>query len=309
MAMAKETAGVTSVRKFLFETDFDAPPVKGPVGASGSAAPAARVKAKAAPVKEPPAPVEPPPPPPPPEPTFSEAEVKAAADKARKDGQAAGEAMGRDAARAEIEQRIATALDAVMAQVTALQAQFATDRQAVLADATALAMAIVRKMLPEFSRRGGLVEIEAVIDRCLRDQRREPRLVVRVAPDLLPALEPRMAGLSASAAFEGRLFLIADARLGGADCTVEWTDGGMERHADAIWADISAALDRCLGLQGIEPSAAPDAAPVADTKERAAEAGADENIDTATDAETADAKNIDAGSLAPASDAEAMRSE
>lgn len=302
---------MTSVRKFMFETDFDAPSVNGPAGAaSASAALAAKAKAKAAALKEPPAPVEPPPPPPPPAPTFSEGELKAATDKARKDGQTAGEARGRDAARAEIEQRIAAALDAIVAQVTALQTQFATDRQAILADATSLAMAILRKMLPEFSRRGGLTEIETVIDGCLRDQRREPRLVARVAPDLLPALEPRMAALSANAAFEGRLFLIADERMGPADCTVEWADGGMERHADAIWADISAALDRCLGLQGIEPTPAPDAEPVAEAPQNAAADANPAEIDAPdTDAADTDTEERDAGNLAPASDADAMRSE
>src|SRR5690606_8855129 len=211
---------------------------------------------------------------------------------------------GRETAKAEIEQRIAAALDSVLAQVTTLQAECATDRQAILGDATALAMAILRKMLPEFSRRGGLAEIESVIERCLRDQRREPRLVARVTPDLLPALEPRMAALSANAAFEGRLFLIADERLGPADCTVEWADGGMERHADAIWADISATLDRCLGLQGIAPSAAPDTTSGASN----AAAPTDVAADDTSDNDISDTQN-DAGNLAAARVAEDMRSE
>src|SRR5688572_8740387 len=131
MAVARESDGVTSVRKFMFETDFDAPTGTG----SGKSAPTSdksasgktgSAKSKSA-VKET-APVEPPPPPPPPpEPTFTAAEVKAAADKARAEGQQAGEAKGRETAKAEIEQRVALTLESIAAEVTALQTQFATD--------------------------------------------------------------------------------------------------------------------------------------------------------------------------------------
>jgi flagellar assembly protein FliH len=283
---------VTSVRKFLFDNDFDAVPG---VESASAARAAAKARATAAEVATP---VEPAPPPPPPEPTFSEAELKAATDKARAEGQKAGEAKGRNAAMAEIEQRIAATLESMVAQVTTMQAAIAMDREAVLGDAATLALAMFRKMLPEYTRRGGLAEIEAVIERCLQDQRKEPRLVARIAPDLLPALEPRLAALSAATGFEGRLFLIADERLGAADCTIEWADGGLERHADTIWREVSAALDRCLTLQGIPAPA--------DLAALDAARPADQPADT-TDTAGNDAGNDD-GDFAT-SDAEAMRSE
>lgn len=242
---------MSSVRKFMFDTDFDAPSVNGPAG--GEARSAARPAAKPKPTaKEPPAPVEPPPPPPPPAPTFSEAELKAATDKAKADGQKAGETKGRNAAMAEIEQRVAITLQGIADDVVRLQSQFAADRQAILGDASLLAMAILKKMLPELSRRGGLAEVEAQLGRCLLEQRREPRLVARVAPEIASQLEPRIAALSAEAGFEGRLQVTADDRLGPTDCAVEWADGGMERHAEEIWREVSGALERCLVLQGID---------------------------------------------------------
>lgn len=284
---------MATVRKFMFENDFDA--VAGAAAGSASARPDAPAKAaakssakpsaKEAAQAAPPEPVEPPPPP---EPTFSEAELKAAAAKARAEGQRSGEAKGRAAAAAEAEQRSAAALESIAGQIAALQAGLAHDRAAILADASALALAILRKMLPEFSRRGGIAEIEAALEQCLRDQRHEARLVARVAPDLVPLLEPGLTALSAKTAFEGRLFLIPDDRLGPADCAIEWADGGLERHADALWGEIAAALDRCLSLQGVAPSPPPEAA--------AAPASRTDEVEPA-------------GNLAAASDAEAMRSE
>ena len=261
---------MSSVRKFMFDTDFDAPSVNGPAG--GEARSAARPAAKAKPTaKEPPAPVEPAPPPPPPAPTFSEAELKAATDKARAEGQKAGETKGRNAAMAEIEQRVAITLQGIADDVVQLQSQFAADRQAILGDASLLALAILKKMLPELSRRGGLAEVEAQLARCLLEQRREPRLVARVSPEFAPLLEPRIAALSATAGFEGRLQVTADDRLGPTDCAVEWADGGMERHAEEIWAEVSGALERCLVLQGIEMPADLPVTPVAKTAEAATE--------------------------------------
>lgn len=280
---------MTSVRKFMFETDFDAAPGAVPASAARVAAtPAAKTKpSKAAE----PVPAEPLPPPPPPEPTFTAAELKAAAEKARAEAMQTGEAKGRAAAMAEIEQRIASAASAIQGQVTALQQDVATDRAAILSEATAVALAILAKMLPAYTRSGGLAEIEAVLKGCLLDQRREQRLVVRVSPDLLPALETRIQGLSADTGFEGRLFLIADERLGAADCSVEWADGGLERHADAIWRDVSAALDRCLALQGIPapmPPAPTEPTPAEPTPAEAASAEAHTEHDSADPATSED---------------------
>jgi flagellar assembly protein FliH len=282
---------VTSVRKFMFETDFDALPVADAGSAARAEAKHPLFKPKAK--EPPPPPAEPAPPPPPPEPTFSEAEVKAASDKARAEGTKAGEAKGRATAMAEIEQRIASALTAMQGQVTAMQQDAATDRATILSEATTIALAILEKMLPAYTRQGGLAEIEAVLTRCLLDQRREQRLVVRVSPDLLPALEPRIQGLSGETGFEGRLFLIADERLGAADCSVEWADGGLERHADAIWRDVSAALDRCLALQGIPAPAELNSAETSETAP-APGSGNTESVNTETaETETAEPASED----------------
>jgi flagellar assembly protein FliH len=245
--MAQETSGLKTVRKFLFDNDFDA----------GSGTPTQNVVRKK--VEAPAEPPPPPPPPPPPEPTFSEAELAAAVADAKAKGFKDGQAKGRAEAQAQIEAQIAGALGSIGGQVTAMSAALAQDRSVILAEAAGLAQAMMRKLLPEFSRRGGLAEVEATIERCLVDQRREKRLNIRVPADLLPALQAKIADLAAEKHFEGRANLIGDPALQGTSCLIEWADGGLERHGDAIWRDVSAALDRCLVTQGIEPVAIDDA--------------------------------------------------
>lgn len=239
-----------TVRKFLFETDFDD---------ADSAAPqslARKAKSEADAVVE-----ASPPPPPPPEPTFSEAELAEARGAAHAKGLKEGIAKGRSEAQAQIESQIASTLTALNNQVAVLKAELAMDRAAILGEAASLAMAMTRKMLPEFTRRGALTEVEAVIERCLVDLRREPRLTARIPMALLPELEAKIASLTAGKGFEGRMGLVGDDSLSGASCRIEWADGGLERHGDAIWHQVSAALDRCLTLQGITQAPAPTAAP------------------------------------------------
>ena len=236
-----------TVRKFLFDNDFDA----------GSDAPAQKVVRKKAEAPVEPSP--PPPPPPPPEPTFTEAELAAAIAEATAKGFKDGQAKGRTEAQAQVEAQIANALSAIGKQTAAMAAGLAQDRAAILGEAAGLALAMMRKLLPEFSRRGGLAEVEATIERCLVDQRREKRLNIRVPADLLPLLQAKIADLAAEKHFEGRTNLIGDPALQGASCLIEWADGGLERHGDAIWRDVSAALDRCLVTQGIETVAIEDA--------------------------------------------------
>lgn len=234
---------MTTVRRFLFDNDFDA----------AQAAPRNVVR-KAKP--EPAAVVEPPPPPP--EPTFSEAEMAAAVAEARaaglKEGLAKGKADGKAEAQAQTEAQIAAALASIGSQVAAMSANLSLDRATLLSEAAGLALAMARKMLPEFSRRGGLVEVEKTIEQCLVDQRRESRLNVRVPADLLPVLETKIDKIAANKHFEGRINLLADAGLTGASCRIEWADGGLERRADSVWQEVSAALDRCLATQGIVPA-------------------------------------------------------
>lgn len=256
-----------TVRKFLFETDFDA--------AEAAAAPVPARKGKteaAAAVVEPP-----PPPPPPPEPTFTAAELEEARTAGHTKGLKEGTAKGRSDAQAQIEAQIASVLATLNAQVAAMKSDLTQDRTAILGEAAALAFAMTRKMLPEFTRRGGLAEVEAVIERCLVDLRREPRLTARVPQALLPDLEAKIATIAAGKHFEGRLNLAGDADLSDASCIIEWADGGLERHSDAIWQQVSAALDRCLGLQDIPLAAAPDQTAAPELDHPAEDAG-NENV-------------------------------
>jgi flagellar assembly protein FliH len=225
---------MTVAKKFLFENDFDDPmPIKEKVSAAQLVNKQASVSVPE-PVVEPEAP------------SFSEEELIAACEQARKIGDQEGHKRGMIEGQQRLEAQIAAALSTISAQLT-LAVRAATEAPVDITQAaTDLALAILRKMHPALSAKRGLDEVEAVLASCLEQLKNEPRLVAYVPNELLDPLNERVSAISAARGFEGRIVLIGDPELADSDCRIEWADGGLERDTRRLWSDIESALDRCL---------------------------------------------------------------
>ena len=223
------------VRKFLFDNDFGEAPQSTPAGGNAKAAPAPGKSATVAP----------------PPPMFTEAEMQGACDVARRKGEETGIARGRNEAVAAFDKQVAATLSAIAQQTAAIAKGIAAEAQAA-GRSVDLALAIVRKLHPALVERQGLAEIEAVLAQCLESLKQEPRLVAYVNSARLDALQERLAQLSASNGFEGRIVLIGDDGMGESDCRVEWADGGVEREAGRIWRAIEEALARYIAVDDRE---------------------------------------------------------
>jgi flagellar assembly protein FliH len=219
------------VRKFLFDNDFGEAPQSTVGGA----------KAKGAPVPQsvPAAPSLP---------MFTEAELQSACDAARRKGEEAGLARGRSEAVTAFDKQVAATLGEIAQQTAAIARSVAAEAQAA-GKSVELALSIVRKLHPALVERQGLAEIEAVLSQCLQSLKQEPRLVAYVHSARLDALQERLATLSASNGFEGRIVLIGDDAMGESDCRVEWADGGVEREAGRIWRAIEETLNRYVAVE------------------------------------------------------------
>lgn len=223
------------VRKFLFDNDFGEAPQSTVTGA----------RAKGAAAHAPSAPAVPAPP------MFTEAEMQGACDVARRKGEEAGIARGRNDAVAAFDKQVAATLSSIAQQAAAIAKSLAAEAQAA-GKSVDLALAIVRKLHPALVERHGLAEIESVLGQCLESLKQEPRLVAYVHNARLDALQERLAQLSASTGFEGRVVLIGDDAMGESDCRVEWADGGVEREAGRVWRTIEETLNRYIAADGRE---------------------------------------------------------
>lgn len=241
---------MATVRKFLFDRSFD------------DVAPARVVEA---------APAEPAPEPEPPPPTFSEADLALA----REEGFAAGRAAALEEAAQGIGQATLDTLKDIDDQLHGLiEAQVAIEMQAT-EQAVQVALGVVHKIFPECERRLAVAEVERTVREAMALIEGEAQVVVTVSEATKGALEARLAGLAAQAAFPGRIELRSAPELAPSDCRIEWRTGGAVRDAAAIWQAIGEVAERNLptifanGAQG--NGAAGDDAPGLDSQPIAAD--------------------------------------
>src|SRR3954468_3009718 len=171
---------MTSTRRFLFDTEFDADVARRREE---------RLAAEALmPRPAPPPPTEPEEPPPPPEPVFKSADLL----QAHEDGYADGFANGKAAAETAATARISAALERLADQLEYI-VQSAADTAARQREGVIeIGAAIARKLLPDLSRRQGTAEVETMIAAVITDLIDEPRMVIRVADADLDALSERI---------------------------------------------------------------------------------------------------------------------
>lgn len=215
-----------AVEKYLFDTQFDAPPPP----------PEPEVVVEAVPEL----------PPEPPAPTFSEAELEDAKKRAWDDALAEGIRQGRSEAMSGIEQvqvKLMENLGHKLADLLTEQAaRFTQQREMTLR----IALTIMRKLLPAYTERQGLAEIEAMVTSVLGEIGSEPRLVVRVADNQLDAVTIKLQRELTQRGFGGKVVFMGEAGLGPADCRLEWADGGAERDTQRLWSEIDRLVAQVL---------------------------------------------------------------
>ena len=242
-----------SVRKFLFDESFDVDAVPRMTHVEDD---------DLLPEDEFALPPEPEEPPPPPAPTFGEEELAAARaqgyeeglaagksegtaagyGKGFTDGMAAGQNTGYERGKAEVEatvnNRIANALSQIADGVSRLLATHEAGNAMRSEQPIHLALAIVRKLLPEWARRGGMAEVEAMVRNCLTDLIDEPRLVIRVAEDTMGLVREHLDRTVGASGFGAKLMVIGDPSIAPGGCRIEWAEGGMERDTAQLLAEI-----------------------------------------------------------------------
>ena len=211
-------------RKYLFDQSFDHP--QGPVA----------VRFQRHPI----------------EPTFTQTQLEAACAKAREEGHQAGLSE----ASASAEGRLAAAAEALAAGLAALVAREDEIRRAAETRAVELLRVVTAKAVPALARKEPLAELEAMVIDCLREAAEEPRLVLRVPPDLFEPMRRRLDAITHGHGFAGKFVLLVDDSIGPADGRLEWADGGVERNTRRLAHDLDAALARALSnpISAPEPS-------------------------------------------------------
>lgn len=191
---------------------------------------------------------------------------------ARRDAHEQGHAAGLDEARNEIAAAVASAVEALGAEVTSVLREVDDKIEDVRKEAADLAYQIGRTLAGTLLDREPVLEIETMIRECLENlgtQDTSERLVLRVAPALADEIRPLANALAETAGFAGAIAVMEDASLDGADCSAEWSNGGAVRSQGETDKIIYAAVQRYVESSGKVPdlAAAQPAAGEAETEE------------------------------------------
>jgi flagellar assembly protein FliH len=177
---------------------------------------------------------------------------------------ALGLAEGREQASAEAavttERRVADALAMLGDRLSETIAHRTEAAAQATAEATLVAMAMVRKLVPELYRRNAVGEIELAVAKILDRMLEKPKLNVRVNEFLRDDLSARIDALVEQRGFAGQVTVAADPRIAETDCRIEWIGGGAELKSAALWREFDAIVDRNLG--GVAATVADDLNPM-----------------------------------------------
>ena len=220
---------MAEVRKYLFDLRFDEHEGNTPRAANQTAADEPADEEEDLPL--------------PPAPMFSEDELA----HAREQSFDAGRRVGQEEAARSAEQLAVNALEHLAAGLADLARSQAEFNDTVMRSAVQVALTVTRKVLPATARQNASAEIETLVQECVAGLLDEPRVQVRVHPELMEPLRPRLEQVASEVGFEGRLTVTADPRLGPDDCRIEWGGGGAERSQERLWHEIETVVARAIG--------------------------------------------------------------
>ncbi len=210
---------MSTVRKFTFDLDFDAPvePVK-PEPEVDEQEPEEVI------------------------PTFSEEEV----EQARTEGFDAGKEEGRREAADATEQKLLETIEQACEKLADVYNTQTDANRQIGREMISVATAIAKKMFPDLNSRNALGEVERVVQETLKAVTEEPRIQIMVNPELREPLTERLGTMTHRAGFEGKVFVNPDPSMPLGDCRIEWSNGAAVRNVEEMWEMIDKIIDENL---------------------------------------------------------------
>lgn len=186
---------------------------------------------------------------------VNESDVAARVAAARWEGEQQGLAAGEQSAAARAARQLAAAAEQLADRAAAMLGEIDAVRGQTIAEATALALAVARKLVARLMAEQPAAEIERLVGECLSSLDGVPHLVIRCAPDLADAVRDLATRRLANSGFTGRLVVLGDPDIALGDARIEWADGGVVRDIARLSGEIDARINDYFAARGIAPPA------------------------------------------------------
>lgn len=158
--------------------------------------------------------------------TYSEEEVAEKVKAAEQDGYEKGfksSQEGMDATVSRLMEEMNNKLMTLVANSSNLSCEL--EKQSM-----DLAKAIIKKLVPSLNDEHAVEIVNNFISENFNNFKNEAKLSFYIHPDIISYVQENIAKLANSHDFEGKISLHKDAKLGLADCRIEWENGGVERN-------------------------------------------------------------------------------
>lgn len=196
--------------------------------------------------------------PPEPGPLVTQAELDQAVAAAAAEAERRVRAEVSEALESSTERRLAEALERCAGELRELHATTLAGHP-VESDVQ-LALAIARAIVPHALERAPLADVEAMLVDLLGGLEPEPRLELKLAPDLVEPGRRMAADVAGRAGFPGELVVDGDPDLEAGDARLVWRHGRAIRRIDRIVAEVEEAV-RALCEAGGGAAASREAGP------------------------------------------------
>jgi len=146
----------------------------------------------------------------------------------------AAHAEGMASAQARAAQSCAQALGDCASTLTALFERFESIERQHKSDALELALLTARKIAQKALEIHPEEEIVSLVRECLDKLPHEPRIVITLCDHLKGAVESHLMEMAEERSFTGKIRIESSDDMNGADCTIEWSEGGVEKFPEGL---------------------------------------------------------------------------
>ncbi|MEK9844969.1 FliH/SctL family protein [Thalassospira sp.] len=198
--------------------------------------------------------------PPPPPAVYTEEQaaqmVAEAEQKGHEQGYAEGHAKGLEQGYQEVMASVEKAIGDVESVIAEKLGQIDEQQKRANAkineDAIHVALGVIRKLAPAWSKQYQLVEIEDIIRQCLANLFDAPKVMIKVNPELETQLVEVAHRIAESRGFSGKVVVVGEPDVAVGDCMVSWGDGTAVRDSARVWSEINGIIENALTLHASE---------------------------------------------------------
>lgn len=132
---------------------------------------------------------------------------------------------GKQDALAQAERRAAAALEAIADAASGVLTRLDVESQAMRAEAARLALVSAQQIAGAALDEFGLERAQKAVEAAMDLLRHQPRLVVKLPPEVADQLKPRIAAMCETHAYAAAVLVRAEPNLKTGEVVIDWSDG------------------------------------------------------------------------------------